>query len=124
MTTLLRRPLPLKWHLILLVVGTLLPVVAFAGVVLHRLSESERAVAERRLMRSVRDLASLLDREMSGTIRTLSALAESERLDRGDLQAFYAEAARVLRTQPSWSSVILLSPDGQQLMNTGRPWGT
>jgi signal transduction histidine kinase len=124
MTTLLRRPIPLKWHLILLVVGTLLPVVAFAGVVLHRLSESERAVAERRLVRSVRDLASLLDREMSGTIRTLSALAESERLDRGDLQAFYAEAGRVLKTQPSWSSVILLSPDGQQLMNTGRPWGT
>jgi signal transduction histidine kinase len=119
----LQRPLPLKWHLILLVVGTLLPVVAFTGVVLHRLSESERAMAERRLLRSARELASLLDREMSGTIRTLSALAESERLDRGDLQAFHAEASRVLKTQPSWSLVILLSPEGGQLVNTGLPWG-
>ncbi|HSK75772.1 MAG TPA: sensor histidine kinase [Thermoanaerobaculia bacterium] len=121
---LLRRPFPLKWHLALLVVGMLLPVVLFTGIVLHRLAQSERAMAERRLMRSVRDLASLLDREMSGTIRTLSALAESERLDRGDLPAFYAEASRVLKTQPSWNGVILLSPDGQQLVNTGHPWGT
>lgn len=120
----LRRPLPLKWHLTLLVVGTLLPVVLFAGVVLHRFEQSERAVSERRLMRSVRDLAHVLDREMSGTIRTLSALAESERLDRGDLQAFHAEATRVLKTQPSWSLVILLAPDGRQLVNTGVPWGT
>lgn len=120
----LRRPLPLKWHLTLLVVGTLLPVVLFTGVVLHRFAEAERAVAERRLMRSVRDLAHVLDREMSGTIRTLSALAESERLDRGDLQAFHAEASRVLKTQPSWSLVVLLAPDGRQLVNTGVSWGT
>ena len=119
-----RRPLPLKWHLTLLVVGTLLPVVLFTGVVLHRFAEAERTVAERRMMRSVRDLAHVLDREMSGTIRTLSALAESERLDRGDLQAFHAEASRVLKTQPSWSLVVLLAPDGRQLVNTGVAWGT
>lgn len=124
MITSLRRPLPLKWHLTLLVVGTLLPVVLFSGAILYRFARSERAASERRLVRSVRELAQVLDREMSGTIRTLSALAESERLDRDDLQAFHAEASRVLTTQPSWSLVILLAPDGRQLVNTGVSWGT
>ena len=44
------RAFPLRWHLMLLVVGTLLPVVVFGAVVAHRLSQSERAVAERRLV--------------------------------------------------------------------------
>ncbi|MEA2560244.1 MAG: hypothetical protein QOH06_1748 [Acidobacteriota bacterium] len=108
----------------LLVVGTLLPVVVFGAVVAHQLSQSERAVAERRLVQSARDLATSVDREMSSTIRTLSALAASERLEHGDLEGFHAEARRVARTQTSWRTVILLLPDGRQLVNTLRPWGT
>ena len=117
------RAFPLRWHLVLLVVGILLPAVVFGALIAHRLSSSERAVAERRLVRSARDLATAVDREMSSTIRTLSALAASERLERGDLEGFHAEARRVAGTQPSWMTVILLSPDGRQLMNTLRPWG-
>ncbi|HEX6862143.1 MAG TPA: sensor histidine kinase [Thermoanaerobaculia bacterium] len=103
-------------------VGTLLPVVVFGAVVVHQLSRSERAVAERRLVQSARDLALGIDREMSSTIRTLSALAASERLERGDLEGFRAEARRVAGTQPSWLNVTLLLPDGRQVMNTERPW--
>jgi signal transduction histidine kinase len=122
----LRRPdrtFPLRWHLVLLVLGTLLPVVVFGALVAHQLSSSEREVAERRLVQSARDLATGVDREMSSTIRTLSALAASERLERGDLEGFHAEARRVAKTQPSWMTVILLSPDGRQLVNTLLPWG-
>jgi signal transduction histidine kinase len=109
---------------VLLVVGTLLPVVGFGVVVAHQLSRSERAVAERRLVQSARDLAADVDREMSSTIRALSALAASERLERGDLAGFHAEAGRIAKTQPSWMTVLLLSPDGRQLVNTARPWGS
>ena len=116
------RAFPLRWHLILLVVGTLLPVVVFGAVVVHQLSQAERAVAERRLVQSARDLALGIDREMSSTIRTLSALAASERLERGDLEGFHAEARRVAGTQPSWLSVSLLQPDGRQVVNTRLPW--
>jgi signal transduction histidine kinase len=118
-----RKTFPLRWHLVLLVLGTLLPVVVFGALVAHQLSNSERALAERRLVQSARDLATGIDREMSSTIRTLSALAASERLERGDLPGFHAEASRVARTQSFWRTVILLSPDGRQLMNTLRPWG-
>ncbi len=120
----MRQTFPLRWHLVLLVLGTLLPVVVFGALVAHQLSKAERAVAERRLLRSARGLAMAVDREMSSTIRTLSALAASERLERGDLPGFHAEAGRAARTQPSWLTVILLQPDGRQLVNTKRPWGT
>jgi signal transduction histidine kinase len=119
-----RRPLPLRWHLILLLVGTLLPATLFAAVMAHRVARHERETAERRLTVSVRDLATALDREMSSTLRVLSALAESERLDRGDLQAFHGEVVRVARTQPSWLGVSLLAPDGRQLVSSSDPWGT
>lgn len=119
-----RRPLPLRWHLILLLVGTLLPATLFAAVMAHRVARHERETAERRLILSVRDLATALDREMSSTIRVLSALAESERLDRDDLQGFHREAVRVAGTQPSWLGVLLLAPDGRQLMSSTDPWGT
>jgi len=118
------RAFPLRWHLMLLVVGTLLPVVLFGAVVAHRLSQSERAAAERRLVQAARDLAATVDREMSSTIRTLSALAASERLERGNLKSFHIQAGRAARTQPSWMTVLLLAPDGRQLMNSRLPWGT
>lgn len=87
---------------------------------MHRLAAHQRTAAERRLIQSARDLGASLDREMSSTIRVLSALARSERLERGDLAAFGAEVKRAAATQP-WMSVLLLSPDGRQLVNTAAP---
>ncbi len=115
--------LPLRWHLVRLTLGTLLPVVVFAAVVAFQLARSEREASERRVVRSARMLALAFDREMSGSIRALQALAESDRIERGELESFRAECERVLRTQPSWRRVQLLAPDGRQLTNTDFPWG-
>ena len=115
--------LPLRWHLVRLTLGTLLPVVVFAAVVAFQLARSEREASERRVVRSARMLAESFDREMSGSIRALQALAESDHLDRGELEAFRADCERVLRTQPSWKNVLLIAPDGRQQANTGIPWG-
>lgn len=113
---------PLKWYLIVLVVGSLFPVVAFAALVLQRLSQQERATAERRLIQSSRDLANNLDREIASTVKILQALAESERLEKGELREFYEEARRVMKTQPSWLTIILATPQGQQALNTMLPF--
>jgi hypothetical protein len=42
-----RRALALRWHLVLLVVGAMLPPVVFAAVVAYRLADSDRAAADR-----------------------------------------------------------------------------
>ncbi|MFL6214225.1 MAG: ATP-binding protein [Blastocatellia bacterium] len=119
-----RRTLALRWNLVLLVVGALIPMVVFAAVVVYRLAGSEREAAERRLVRSASDLTVALDREIHSTIRTLSALAESEELKRDDLKAFHTMATRVVSTQPPWLTVILLTPDGRQVVNTNASWGS
>ena len=119
-----RRALALRWHLVLLVVGALLPMVVFAAVVVSRLASSERAATDRRLLASAHDLSLSLDRELQSTVRTLSALAASENLDRDDLAAFHAESKRVLATQRAWLALILLAPDGRQVSNTNAEWGT
>ncbi|HET9594043.1 MAG TPA: ATP-binding protein, partial [Anaeromyxobacteraceae bacterium] len=110
--------MPLKWYLVGLAVGTLLPVVVFAGIVLARLAEEERSELLAELEQDARALTGSLDREMAASVRALQALGESDRLDRGDLAAFQEEAQRVLRTEPSWLRIHLLSTDGHQLVNT------
>lgn len=116
--------LSLRWYLVLLVAGTLLPVVLFAVAVVYKLSSQEQAATERRILLATRSLASIVERELSGTTRTLQVLATSERLEQGNLKSFHREVMRVVQTQPSWMTVILLSPEGQQLVNTTRPFGT
>ena len=118
------RRLPLRWHLIGLAVGAVLPVVVFAVLLVAQLSGKERAAVERQLVSSARTMAGGVDREIVSTIRTLGVMAESDRLDRDDLAGFHDEAKRAQQTQPSWRSVLLLAPDGRQLLNSSQPWGT
>lgn len=117
------RTFPLRWHLVLLVAGALLPIVLFAVVVVHRLSRQEQAASERRVLITARNLAGAVEQEVAGTTRTLQALATSESLSQGDLKSFYNQARRVAQTQPTWLTVILLTPGGEQLVNTRHPFG-
>uniref|UniRef100_A0A832M2S4 HAMP domain-containing protein n=1 Tax=Oscillatoriales cyanobacterium SpSt-402 TaxID=2282168 RepID=A0A832M2S4_9CYAN len=118
-----RQTLSLRWYFVLLIAGTLLPVVLFAVAVVHRLVVQEQAATERRVLLAARNLASTVEHEFSSTTRTLQALAIAEPLDTKDLKSFHSKAGRVVQTQPTWINVILLSPQGQQLANTLQPFG-
>ncbi|MDY7226042.1 sensor histidine kinase [Hyalangium rubrum] len=119
----LRRPRPLRWHLALLIAGAVLPVVAFSGLVVLQRAHQMQEVVERRLQRSAHMITFSFEREASASIRTLQALAQSATLDHGDIEGFRAEALRVAQTQPSWLTVVLLTPEGEQLVNLRRPKG-
>jgi signal transduction histidine kinase/ActR/RegA family two-component response regulator len=119
-----RRRFSLRWYLVIVVVGAMLPIVAFTTLVVVRLSTYERTAVERDLVDTATALATDLDRSVRATVSTLEALAQSRELDGGNLEAFYAEAQRVLPTQADWRAVILLAPSGQQLLNTLRPLGS
>lgn len=118
------RLLSLRWHLMFLLIGTLVPVLLFATALVLQLSQEARAASERRLVIAANIFANEIDREISGTLRTLQAMAESENLDGVQLNPFYVEAKRAARTQPSWMLIILATPDGRQVVNTGLPFGT
>lgn len=118
-----RHPLPLRWHLVRLVLGTLLPVVAFACGLFYFLARAERGSSERRVLTSARSLAEAFDSEIAGSLRTLEALSASAWLDTGDLQGFRTQSTRVLRTQRGWLTLILMTPEGVPLLNTNVPEG-
>jgi len=120
----LPRARPLRQHLALLVLGTLLPLVVFSTLVVLRLASEQRDAALRRLSHSSLLMGESVEQEFSSTIRTLEALAGSDRLDRNDLKAFWAEASRARSTQPTWLAIMLVAPSGQQLLTTVRPYGT
>jgi signal transduction histidine kinase len=113
----------LRWHLALLIAGAMLPVVVFSGIIVLRLSSQMQEAIERRLQRSAQLITWSFEREVAASLRTLDALAQSEHLDRGKLDAFRAEVLRVQRTQPSWLTVVLIDPEGQQLVNSTLPQG-
>ncbi|MGV3721196.1 MAG: ATP-binding protein [Actinomycetota bacterium] len=108
----------------MLLAGALLPVLVFTGVVLLRLTQETQADNERRLTNSARLMGVALERELASTTQTLDVLAQSPRLDVGDLQGFHRIAQRVAERQPTWLTVLLLAPDGRQLVNTRYKWGS
>jgi signal transduction histidine kinase/ActR/RegA family two-component response regulator len=118
------RAHPLKWHLYLLIAGSILPMTVFAALLVWRTSTAERSKSRQRLERVAQSLAWTMEREVASTTRTLQALAESELLDNNRLRQFHERARRVAHTQPTWYTVILLTPDGRQLINTMRPFGS
>jgi signal transduction histidine kinase/ActR/RegA family two-component response regulator len=117
------RSFPLRAHLLFLVVGTLLPTLALSAVLARRVMRDRRDAVRSQLLEAARAEATIIDSELLGTIRALRALAESDTLRSGDLDAFRDEAARVTSTQPSWSDVVLHQPDGVAITNVAKSFG-
>jgi signal transduction histidine kinase len=118
-----KRTFSLRAHLLLLVIGTTVPVLAVAAFLGRRVVADNRDAVERRLLEAARAEAAVVDAELGGSIRALQGLAESDRLTNGEVPGFDAEARRLLGTQPTWSAVSLSTVDGRQIVNTTRPLG-
>jgi signal transduction histidine kinase/CheY-like chemotaxis protein len=113
----------LRTALLLLVLATAIPLLVFALlasalVVKHQQDNFVTAVKDRN-----RAFMSAVDAELKGTIVTLQALTAAPSLQTDDLARFYRTATDTLATQPNWLSIILLKPDGEQVVNTMAPWG-
>ena len=113
----------IRSHLVLLVLGAVLPVLAFSAVMAGVFWRQQRAAFEQRFLERARAMGIALDRELEGHIRALSVLSHSAHLDRGDIAAFYEQARRIKDEQPDWASVILVDTTGAQILNLRRPFG-
>src|SRR5262245_2247022 len=117
------RAMKLRSHLLLLTLGTLLPMLVFALIAVGVLAERERTIVERGAREFSRALITAVDAELSRSITTLQALAASPYLDQEALRAFHAESVRVLPTQPGWLTVRLMRPNGELLLDATREFG-
>jgi PAS domain S-box-containing protein len=114
----------IRSHLIVLVLGAVLPVLAFSAVMTAVFWREQRIAFEERFLDRVRAMSIALDRELDGNIRALQVLAESPYLQAGDLRRFYEHAVRVRATQPTWANTNLVdAATGRQVINLRRPFG-
>jgi PAS domain S-box-containing protein len=118
-----RRPLALRYHLVLLVAVALSPVLVFAALIVNDLGEGQRRSVEEGLQTSVRAVATAVDRQIAGTMESLSVLATSGDLSSGNLKAFREEALSAVAVNTFWYVIALTDARGQILVSTQRPYG-
>ena len=118
--------LSLRTGLVLLVTAAMVPVLAFVGWMVVRMAETQSAAIERSGQDTARMLAVAIDRELTAMATALQVLSTSGSLRSGDYAAFHATAIEVLRSKDvrrEGIHIVLSEADGQQIVNTRRPYG-
>lgn len=113
--------LSLRLRLILLVLASVIPITAFGlidGYMDYR-ADVERVGRERQFL--ARAMAVAVDSELQRGIAAMQVLAQSRRLLDQDLVGFRRRATDVITEQFPGATILLLRPDGQQVMNTAVP---
>src|SRR5262245_24041611 len=108
----------LRGNLLLLLAGTVLPLIVLALVLGYVLVEHEKETTRSGAVARTRALMTAVDSELQGHILSLQGLATPRALERGDLRAFGDEMRRFVASQPDWRLILLSKPDGVQAMST------
>jgi PAS domain S-box-containing protein len=111
----------IRSHLIAFALALVLPILGFSGYVLWRYTKSEQLHLTEEAHQLADQTAMAMDRELTGMLATVQALATSPSLEAGIYSAFHRQASNVLRIP----GAHLRATDvlGRQLFNTGVPWG-
>jgi two-component sensor histidine kinase len=115
------RRLTLRTRLALLVLASILPLVGFNLVSGYLAYIADRDRATNEALDLARSLAQAVAAELGSRMAVLEVLALSRRLADGDLAGFRAQAEAVLARQAPGANILLLTEDGQQLLNTILP---
>ncbi|AWI62273.1 hypothetical protein AB395_00006650 (plasmid) [Sinorhizobium fredii CCBAU 45436] len=121
--SILGRERPASAFFLIFAAALVLPVLLFGTLTAWTYVQAEKERAVERAQALAHELSAAVDRELAGPRLVMEALATSEELRRGDLQAFHPTAAAVA---DSLGLTIVVRAPGQprQLLNTSVPWGT
>ena len=114
-----RRSIRLRWHLVVLIVATLVPMLIFAAFLMHREIKQQHESVDRGMRDIARALSLAVDREISSARAVLDTLEGSQYIDERNFQRFFELAASAAGKRQG-SRIILFALDGQQLVNTAR----
>lgn len=115
----------LRFHLIILVIAALLPVIIFAGVMIYVSYRQQQENLAQGMIERARAISAALDREFLISIQSLKVLGASTRLDKGQLREFYGDMKGALAAYSrAWQNLTLVDASGQQLINLRRPFGS
>ncbi|MGE0675341.1 MAG: cache domain-containing protein, partial [Methylibium sp.] len=117
----LARRLSLRSRLIALALIGLVPMLAFAGVLLAQFADAARDSLQSRVRDTASTVALIVDQEIQRAQSLLTALAVSPQIDSGDLAGFHRQAA--LSTPDRFRWIVLFDAERNQLVNTLKPFG-
>jgi two-component sensor histidine kinase len=109
-------------YLVAIVLAVALPILALVALLLVQLENSERSALKRDTVQDAQVLARGIDRQLQDMSTTLRLLSTSPELEKDDLAAFHERTMTALGSNSVF--VILVDAEGQQLLNTRRPYGT
>lgn len=112
----------MRVYLVAFAVAVAIPIVVFATFLLVRYAQQERVELENAAERTARQVAQVVDAELSGLLNAITGLAASSNLANGNIAGFYEETVRFVGDRDE--VVSLRDYDGAQLLNTQRPFGT
>lgn len=112
------KPLPLQVRLLVLVAGTLLPLLLLSAAVVYQSYERAEEIAGEQVLRFTRSTMIAVDRELHNQMAALEVLALSPALQTDRLEDFRADADRFLTRYPEGTALSVADPTGIQLFNT------
>jgi PAS domain S-box-containing protein len=119
----LRTPQPLRRLLIALGCAIVAPLLLYGAYAGTRVADAQLNQVREELTGDARTLSMAIDREVSGEMGELQALAVSPSLRRGDFAAFQRQAEASLAFRQD-VNIMLVDRNMQQLVNTWVPFGT
>lgn len=105
-----------------MVIAIALPAALLGIALVYQAYRNEREALARHMLTTARAISALVDQELAESASLLQVLSTSSRLVQNDLIGFDARARFLMKDSDRW--LILLRPDGQQLINTRLPIGT
>jgi signal transduction histidine kinase/CheY-like chemotaxis protein len=112
----------IRSHLVLLALGIIIPVLAFALVLAWLLVRHEQAVFAEGAIARMRATMTAMDAQVEGHVTSLGAMGVSLSLDERNFRRFHDQMARVLGTQPGWYDVVLAGTDGRTIASASLPF--
>ena len=116
-----RRVGSVRGRLVLLTVSLLVPALLSMGLLLAGADRESRGQLYQQLVTTARALSGAVDRQAAVGISVAETLATDQALLNGDWADFHARAQRVAQKRPGW--IVVSDVDGQQILNTLKPYG-
>jgi two-component sensor histidine kinase len=116
-----RRIGSVRNRLVLLTISLLVPALLSMGFLLSGADRESRGQLYQQLVTTARALNGAVDRQAAVGISVAETLATDQALINGDWAAFHARARRAMERRAGW--IVIADADGQQVVNTLRPWG-
>ncbi len=116
--------LGVRTWLFALTLAAAVPLLLFAGLVLHRLSSTERIALLNELDQRTRGATATVERHLRSIQELAVTLSRDPNALKSDLSEFYALARRVVTANSRGRSVLLVDRDGLQLLNTRQPFAS